>query len=321
MGFNITHTQEKPCAWGCSPSKLPEKYRESHEQHGHMLFAVPKKGRLHATLIDMIKGSGFSYTRKDRVDIATCKGLPITFVFLPAADIATYVGEGNVDLGITGEDIVAESGTNVDVIMQLGIGKCRLSVQAPVECSYIDASQLAGKRIVTSFPFLSEKYFSELEQPGGGKTSIKTIGGSVEAACGLGLADGIVDLVETGTTMRAAGLEEVAVLMETETVLIANPKTKQRDLIELVRKRFEGYLTAQRYVMVTYNVPRSKLELAEAVTPGKRSPTVNPLEDANWCSVSSLVDKKKIARVMDELEDLGATDILTTSLLSARSFA
>jgi len=295
---------------------VTSRFSKSHEEHGHMLFAVPKKGRLHDKIMEMIKGSGITFTRPPRVDIAVCNELPITLVFLPAADIAAYVGEGNVDLGITGEDIIEEAGATVEKVMDLGIGRCRLSVQAPVAEKITDVKVLAGKRIVTSFPNISEKYFAGLES--GQKTRFKTIGGSVEAACGLGLADAIVDLVETGTTMRAAGLEEVAVIMHTQSVLIANPKSPHADLISLIKKRFQGFITAQRFVMITYNVPRNALSKAELITPGKRSPTVTPLEDPNWCAVQALVDKKKSAAVMDSLEDIGATDILVSALLTSR---
>merc|ERR1719215_2170377 len=150
--------------------------------------------------------------------------------------------------------------------MQLGFGKCNLSVQAPKDKG-LRPEHLAGMRIVTSFPNITRKYFAGLEQEGC-PTQIKCISGSVEAACGLGLADGIVDLVETGTTMRAAGLEEVTTIMKSQSVLIMNPKTKHPELIEVVRKRLDGYLTAQTWVMVTYNVHRFNLKRAQSITPG-----------------------------------------------------
>lgn len=283
-----------------------------------LLLAVPKKGRMNATIIEMLNGAGFDYKRPDRIDIAHCRDLPISIVFLPAADIATYVSDGNVDLGITGEDIVAESGANTNVLMELGFGKCRLSVQAPKDSNVTDPAQLAGKRIVTSFPVLTEAFFKKYETEATGKTSIKCISGSVEAACGLGLADGIVDLVETGTTMRAAGLEEVATVLKTQCVLVSNPHTPHTELIEIVRRRLAGYLTASRYVMITYNVHRASLKQASAITPGKRSPSIVSLEDSNWVAVNALVEKKQAASVMDALENIGATDILTTQLHSSR---
>ncbi len=135
-------------------------------------------------------------------------------MFLPAADIAAYVGEGNVDMGITGEDIIAESEADVNVLMPLSFGKCKLALLAPTG-EVTDPAALAGKRVVTSFPNVTRKFFQALET-GDQKTSIKYVSGSVEAACGLGLADAVVDLVETGTTMKAAGLEEVHIIMSTQ---------------------------------------------------------------------------------------------------------
>merc|ERR1719476_255329 len=198
--------------------------------------------------------------------------------------------------------------------MELGFGKCRLSVQAPDGIR--DATELAGKRIVTSFPSLAQKFFSKLEN--GSPTNIKCISGSVEAACGLGLADGIVDLVETGTTMRAAGLEEVCTVMTSQAVLIMNPKTKHVELCELIRRRIAGWITAQSWVMVTYNVHRFNSRHCLQLTPGKISASVQPLEDKNWLAVSALVRKSDAAMIMDELEAAGATDILLASLISSR---
>jgi ATP phosphoribosyltransferase len=293
-----------------------------HEVTDHMLFAVPKKGRLFDKVEKLLEGCGLDYVRPSRVDIAHCKSLPITIVFLPAADIAAYVGEGNVDMGITGEDIVAESEVDVDVIMKLGFGKCKLALQAPVCDNIKDPKVMVGKRIVTSFPNAAHKYFDQLQEdiPAEQRvaTQIKFVSGSVEAACGLGLADSIVDLVETGTTMKAAGLEVVDTIMETETVVIKNKATLHSDMIEKVRERISGYITATQYVMITYNVERKLLPQAQAITPGKKSPTVTSLENADWVSVSALTKKKGVHTIMDQLQEVGATDILVFNIGSTR---
>ena len=169
---------------------------------------------------------------------------PIALVFLPASDIATFVARGRVDLGITGQDIIAESegaAANITEEMQLGFGNCRLCVQAPVKMGYTDPKQLVGKRIVTSFTNITEKYFRELAPDT--KTSVTFISGSVEAACSLGLADAVVDLVESGDTMRAAGLEAVTSIMDTESVLISNKGMDEHaDLIKMIKKRIQGAL-------------------------------------------------------------------------------
>lgn len=174
----------------------------SNRNSDHCLFAVPKKGRLYEKVTDMLQGAGVEYHREARLDVAICKDLPMTMVFLPASDIPKYVAEGNVDIGVTGIDIVEEVGLDVERVMNLGFGKCRLCVQAPVANQIKDVKDLAGSRIVTSFPELTKKFFDPLDAEKGVKTSIRFVSGSVEAACGLGLADAVVDLVETGTTMK-----------------------------------------------------------------------------------------------------------------------
>ncbi|KAI2508948.1 ATP phosphoribosyltransferase [Fragilaria crotonensis] len=267
-------------------------------------FAIPKKGRLYDKVVEMLKGAGIDFRREPRLDVALCIGLPMTLVFLPAADIAKYVGEGNVDIGITGQDIVRESGVEVNQVMELGFGKCKLCVQAPVKDQISSVEQLAGGRIVTSFPDTTREFFNELDQKLGVTTSVKFVSGSVEAACGLGLADAVVDLVETGTTMKA--------------ILIANPHTEQNEIIELLRRRIDGYITATKFVMVMYNVHVDLLEAATKITPGKRSPTITSLDDVDFKAVSSLVVAKNVNNIMDQLHDLGATDILVIDIKNSR---
>jgi ATP phosphoribosyltransferase len=182
---------------------------------GHMLFGIPKKGRLNEKCVAMLKGIGLDHKRANRLDYANCVGAPVTIVFLPAHDIARYIADGNVDMGITGQDIIAETECEGQVVelRQLGFGACKLAVEAP-KGEYTSVEEVAGKRIVTSFPNLTRAYFSKLEN--GDKTTVTVVDGSVEVACALGLADAVVDLVESGTTMRAAGLEAIATIMTTE---------------------------------------------------------------------------------------------------------
>ena len=245
--------------------------------------------------------------------------MPVTLVFMPAADIAAYVGEGKVDMGITGQDFIAETGVEVIEQQELGFGKCTLAVQGPVSEHIDDVSTLAGKRIVTSFPNLARQYFAKLEaRTSSVGTRVKYVSGSVEAACGLGLADAVVDLVETGTTMRAAGLEVVAEVMKTQAVLISNPATQHPDLVTMLNKRIKGVLAAQRMSMLTYNVPREKLQDALKITPGQRSATVSPLCDGEWVAVQAMVSTSDISNKMDELEEVGAVDILAFKLDNCR---
>jgi len=157
-------------------------------------------------------------------------------------------------MGITGLDIIGESGSDIERLMSLDFGHCRLCLMAP-KGSVRQASELSGKRIVTSFPNLTRRYFNQFDTPER-KTTITYVSGSVEAACGLGLGDGIVDLVETGTTMEAAGLEVVDKVMDTETVLISNKHSKHHEIVTKIVKRLQGYLLAQQYTLLMYNIEK-----------------------------------------------------------------
>jgi len=292
--------------------------RKNSSPEGHCRFAIPKKGRLYEKVVQMLSGAGIEFRREPRLDIALCVGFDMTLVFLPAADIATFVGGGDVDIGITGFDVVTESEVEVDKIMDLGFGKCKLCVQAPVADNIENVGSLAGKRIVTSFTSISKKFFETYDEKAGTTTKINFVSGSVEAACGLGLADAVVDLVETGTTMRAAGLEVVHEILTTEAILIANPHSPHKELIDLIKRRIEGYITATKYVMIMYNVSEDLLQEAIKITPGKRSPTITSLECGSVKAVSSLILKKEISEKMDALYAMGATDILTLNLNNSR---
>jgi len=288
----------------------------------NLLIGVPKKGRLHELCIKLlVDGAGLDYRRPERVDIAHCKDAPVSLVFLPAHDIATYVSEGNVDMGITGQDVMAETEpdcANLETVVQLGFGRCKLAVQGPVSENIKDVASLAGKRIVTSFPVIAEKFFKQYETEATGKTKIKFVSGSVEAACQLGLADGIVDLVETGTTMRAAGLEIVEKIMDTQAVLIKSKKALHPELIDTITRRIQGHFTATQYQMIQYNVKRTNLEKAVLITPGKRSPTITGLDDNEWVAVSALVLRKEVQNIADKLEAIGADSILIFSIQNTR---
>ncbi|KAJ3341579.1 ATP phosphoribosyltransferase (ATP-PRTase) (ATP-PRT) [Gonapodya sp. JEL0774] len=285
-----------------------------------LLFAVPKKGRLAELTLKFLDGADIQFHRKQRLDIALSTNLPVAVVFLPAADIPKYIAEGNVDLGITGKDMIAEADVHVNEIMPLGFGKCKLSVQVPIRSNIKDPKDLVGKRIVTSFENLAKVYFGDLDRTMGADTPthIEYVSGSVEAACALGLADGIVDLVESGETMRAAGLVSIHTLLESETVLVANPNTTKHHLVTKLTNRISGYVNAQRYYYCTYNAPKDRIKEFHRITPGKKAPTVTPLDDEMWVSVSAMVEKKSAAEVMDRLMAAGATDILLFALANTR---
>jgi len=283
-----------------------------------LLFAIPKKGRLHQKCLDLLRGAQIEFTREHRLDIALVQNLPIALVFLPAGDIPRFVGEGNCDLGITGKDQVAESGMDVHELVDLDFGRCKLQVQAPANGPYRNVQQLIGKRIVTSFVKLTTDYFMELEGTSDMKTTIKYVGGSVEAACALGVADGVVDLVESGETMRAAGLVPINTVLETSAVLISSKRPAHAPLIKTITSRIQGVITAHKYVLCTYNCPRDKLLFVTKITPGRRAATITPLDGGMWVAVSSMVETKKLGSIMDELEAAGATDIIVFEMSNCR---
>lgn len=286
-----------------------------------LLFAVPKKGRLYEKCTSMLKGADIQFNRSNRLDIALCLNLPIALIFLPAADIPTFVGEGRCDIGITGYDQVMESQVDVDMGVDLSFGKCKLQIQAPVNGQYTKPEQLIGKTIVSSFVNLTREYFVKLEgvkDVSELKTKVKYVGGSVEASCALGVGDAIVDLVESGETMKAAGLHAIETILDTSAHLIYSKNPSHPELLELIQSRFEGLLAANKYVLCNYNAPREKLPELLKITPGRRAATVSPLESSDWVAVSSMVEKKNIANIMDELKRIGASDILTFNITNCR---
>jgi len=294
---------------------------------GRLLFAIPKKGRLYEKCISLLAGADIQFRRHNRLDVCLSLNHHLALVFLPASDIPSFVGKGNVDLGITGHDVILEAEMDklVTEELRLGFGKCSLQVQVP-EASLISTVEgLTGKRIVTSFEVLSGQFFDKLDDKlglsGDKKTQIDYVGGSVEAACSLGLADGIVDLVESGDTMRAAGLRSIATILQTEAVLIRSTTPKHPNLtplIDLITKRIAGVIAANKYVVCQFNISRDKLAAACKIAPGRKAPTVSPLEEEGWVAVSSMIEKKNCANTMDDLVNTGAEDVLIFNLDNCR---
>ncbi|KAF3912189.1 hypothetical protein ABW21_db0208139 [Orbilia brochopaga] len=312
----------------CSPSRKVPKSALTPLSSAPLILTITE-GRLHDAALSLLQGSDIQFHRHNRLDIALCHNLPIALVFLGAADIPVFVGEGRCDLGITGQDQVAESQTaNVEEILELGFGKCKLQVQVPAKGDFQGPDQLVGTHVVTSFMHLTTEYFRRLEEviygedeveQQGMKTVIKYVGGSVEAACALGVADGIVDLVESGETMKAAGLKAISTVMETQAVLIRSKNPRNPKLADVILSRIKGVITAKKYVLCTYNVPRTLLLRMHDITPGRRAPTITSLEDEGWVAVSAMVEKKEIADVMDRLEEAGASDILVLQITNSRA--
>ncbi|KAI9159545.1 ATP phosphoribosyltransferase (ATP-PRTase) (ATP-PRT) [Blastocladiella emersonii ATCC 22665] len=288
------------------------------EMSSRLILAVPKKGRLCDKSLHLLAGADIQFHRKNRLDIALSTNQNVALVFLPAADIPKFVSDGIVDLGITGQDVVAEANADVDEVLQLGFGACDLCIQVPEASGVTDPRALAGKRIVTSFENLAASYFGPLDAELGTTTKISFVSGSVEAACALGLADAIVDLVESGETMRAAGLTRIHTLVKSQAVLVANKRRAHADVAAKIVSRIRGVILAGRYVYCNYNVARANLATAFKITPGRKAPTVAPLDNGDWCAVSVMVAKKDVAEILDQLEAIGATDILVFNISNCR---
>jgi ATP phosphoribosyltransferase len=280
----------------------------------NLRIGVPSKGRLAEIAEALLKEAGLHFRRTDRSLFARCRELPVDITFLRADDIPTLCAEGAIDLGITGADLVAETGAELIIRMELGVGNCRLAVCVPESSPITNASQLNGTRVATSFPHITAEYLKRH----GAEAHLVTLTGSVEIMIALGVADAIVDLVETGSTLAANQLRILDEIGRYETVLVQNPKAREAELADRVVRRLEGVVIARSYSLLEYNVPRSKLPEAERITPGFNSPTVSALEDPDWCAVRVMVRRGDVIRIMEHLETLGASAILETQITNCR---
>jgi len=277
-------------------------------------FAIPSKGRLKDPTIDILKRAGYKFRASGRNLYATCTNADIMFIFVRADDIPVLVHTGVVDLGITGSDLVIEREATVETILDLGYGKCRLCVAVKDDFSERDLSSFEGKNIATSFPVMTSEYFAKK----GVNIQCIEMNGSVEIMVGLRLAEAIVDIVETGDSLRDNNLKVHSDIGSYETTLIANKNSLDRPEIQIIKRRIEGVLVASRYSLLEYNIEEKNLEAAEKVTPGFESPTVSKLDQDNWYAVKVMVKKGDVVQVMDNLEDIGATAILETDIANCR---
>jgi ATP phosphoribosyltransferase len=275
---------------------------------------LPSKGRLSEIAEDLLSQAGLSYRRQSRSLFARVSGLPIDVIFLRTDDIPTLCAEGAIDMGITGSDLVEESGGGVQTRMKLGVGRCRLAVCVPEDSKYQSASDLDGLTIATSFPMVTANYLSQNRA----KAHLISLSGSVEVMISLGVADAIVDLVETGSTLAANRLRVLAEIGSYETVLIQNDRCRDPETADRVVRRLEGVVIARDYSLLEYNIPRDRREAAEEITPGFESPTINTLEDPLWCSVRVMVRRRDVIDAMERLEKLGASAIIETLITNCR---
>lgn len=280
----------------------------------NLRIGVPSKGRLSEVAAELLKQAGLSFRRQERSLFARVGEMPVDITFLRTDDIPVLCAEGAIDMGITGSDLLAEAGVDVLTRLALGIGKCRLALCVPDESDIKSPAQLSGKRVATSFPNVTRRYLSEHKAD----VHLVNLGGSVEIMITLGVADAIVDLVETGSTLAANRLRVLADIGRYESVLIQNKACGQKELADRVVRRLEGVVIARSWSLLEYNLPREKLAEAEKITPGFNSPTVNSLEDPAWCAVRVMVRRGEVIEVMEKLEALGAHAILETQINNCR---
>lgn len=277
-------------------------------------IGVPSKGRLSELAATLLHDAGLKFRRPDRGLFARCRDLPVEIVFLRTADIPVLAAEGAIDLGITGADLIAESGVDLIHRLDLGVGSCRLALCVDADAELDGVGALDGKRLATSFPAITKAWLAER----GVSCHFVELSGSVEIMIALGVADAIVDLVETGSTLAANRLRVFDEIGRYETVLVQNRSMRHADTVDRIVRRLEGVVIARTYSLLEYNIPRSALAEAEAITPGFNSPTISGLEDADWCAVRVMVRRGDVHGIMERLDAIGASAIVETFISNCR---
>lgn len=277
-------------------------------------LAVPNKGALSDPATTLLKEAGYRTRRTGRELVLVDTHNDVELFFLRPRDIAVYVGQGTVHAGITGRDLLLDSGVRALEHLALGFARSTFRLAAPAG-TMSSLADVAGRRVATSYDVLVRGY---LEAQGVQATTVH-LDGAVESSVQLGVADLIADVVETGTTLRAAGLEVFGEpLLVSEAVLITTEQYRDEPALATLVRRLEGVLRARSYVLLDYDVPKHLLEQASALTPGFESPTVSPLQNPDWVAVRAMVPRQEVNRVMDELYALGARAILVSALLACR---
>lgn len=275
-------------------------------------IAVQKSGRLSEKSLGLLKNCGINIQNGGRVLKASASNFPIEVLFLRDDDIPQYVEQGIADLGILGQNEVWEKQKDITELKQLGFANCRLSLAIPKDNPYEGISSLNGKRIATSYPTILSNYFQSQNIT----ASIEEIGGSVEIAPGIGLADGIMDIVSTGSTLVMNGLKEVETIAKSEAVLISN-KQLSSNKVELVNQllfRIEAVQQSKENKYILLNLPNSQLNKITEILPGMKSPTVLPLAQEGWSSLHSVIREDDFWNVIDQLKLVGAEGILVVPI-------
>ena len=276
--------------------------------------AVPNKGQLSDPAREMLREAGYAAAANSRDLVVQDPENDVEFFFLRPRDIATYVGEGTLDVGITGQDLLSDSGSKAKTILELGFAPSTFRLAAP-QGTAKSIADISGKRIATSYPRILKNWLTEQ------KLTAEVIGldGAVENAVRLGVADVVADVVATGTTLKQAGLEVVGEpIFRSQAVLISRGDIADQTAVDVFVRRLQGVIVARAYVLVDYDIPNNLIEAACAITPGIESPTVSSLHDSKWSAVRAMVPKKQVHTVMDELYDLGARGVIVTDILACR---
>ena len=275
-------------------------------------IAVPNKGSLAETAAEMLAEAGYAGRRDSKTLHVIDAANDVEFFFLRPRDIATYVASGALDVGITGRDLLRDVPQQAREIETLGFAQSTFRFAAPPG-RFQSLQDLAGIRIASAYPGLVDAFLRE----NGVEATLVPLDGAVESAVQLGVADAIADVVETGTTLRQAGLEIFGpVIIESEAVLISRPG--DADGTERLLRRLRGVIVARRYVLLDFDLPADLVEKAAAIAPGRESPTISPLQDPDWVAVRVMLPRKGINQVMDDLYAIGARALLVTAIHAAR---
>ena len=275
-------------------------------------IAVPNKGSLADASAEILKEAGYRQRVDARDLVLIDPENSVEFYYLRPRDIAIYVGSGELEAGITGRDLLIDSGAAAEEILNLGFGGSTFRFAGSADHDW-KVSDLAGKRIATAYPGLVQAHLAELNI----SAQVVRLDGAVESSVRLGVADVIADVVSTGNTLRQAGLMTFGEpILQSEAVLIKN--AVQADGLEILIRRLQGVVTARRYVLLDYDIPKSALDAACELTPGLESPTISPLQKSDWVAVRAMVPRKETNAVMDDLWAIGARGILVTDIHACR---
>lgn len=275
--------------------------------------AVPNKGILSESAISMLREAGYA-TRRDSAELHLVdEANQVEFFYLRPRDIATYVGSGSLDAGLTGLDLLRDSRSSATELADLGFGGSTFRFAAAQDSNYKDLSDIEGKRVATAYPNLMSDYLTE----NGVAAQIVSLDGAVESAIRLGVADVVADVVSTGNTLRKAGLRVFGpVILNSTARLIVSPG--KDELASKLLRRLQGVIVAREYVIFDYDCPKELIAAATKISPGIESPTISPLADEDWVAVRALVRASETNQVMDDLYDLGARAILVSAIHAAR---